>query len=121
MYRLLGFMFRCIALNIIFCMEDASKGRGDNQRNNRHEFNEDVHRGTRRILKRIAYGISRYRSLMRLRTFEVFLAVDLNAFFKTFLGIIPCTTSIVLKHTHEYAANRCSGQETTKGFRSKGE
>ena len=53
---------------------------------------------------------------MWLRFFVKHFTIDLNTFFKTLLCIIPCTTGIVHKHTHQYATYGSTGKKTTKRF-----
>ena len=86
----------CSALSVVrtFTESFTCNERSDNQRNNRHQFDQNVHRRTRSVLERITHCITRYRCFVWLRFFVEHLAVDHYTLFERLLGVIPCTTGI---------------------------
>ena len=53
---------------------------------------------------------------MRITSFVIHLAIYLNAFFKTLLGIVPCTTGIALEHGHQHTGNSYSSHYSSEHF-----
>src|SRR5438270_883978 len=67
-------------------MEHNSQRRCYYQRNDGHQLNQNIHGRSGGILERIAYGIARYRSFMRIGSFIIGLAIE-----EKIKGIMPPT------------------------------
>lgn len=63
-------------------LPDAVNIRGNNQADDRHQLDQNIHRRARRVFEGIAYGVACHRGFVGLGAFKYHLAVDQHAFFK---------------------------------------
>src|SRR5665647_487107 len=107
-YRLTGFQL---------CRNILSQQWCDNERDNAHQLDEDVHCGTGSILERVTNGIAYNGGLVGVPPF--FLACQFTLF-DEFFGIIPDSAGICHKERHQNAGHCCAGQSAAQSFLAEG-
>ena len=86
---------------------DASgQKRRDHQAHDGHHVDQDVHRGTRRVLERIAHGVAHHHRVMRLRALASVVSL-----LDVFLGVVPRTSGIGHGQREEHAAEQRATQQ----------
>ncbi len=110
-------MTRVLAVHISTHRNEGSNDQG----HNRGQLDQDVHRGTRGVLKGITHGVTGNGCFVGLAAFLEGLAVDGHAFFERLFRVVPSATGVVLEHAHQYTAHGDTREQTTQGFRTHGE
>lgn len=92
----------------------GSQHRGEDQRNDGHQLDEDVHGRAGRILKGIADGIARYSRFVAVGTFAA-----MHAGFDVFLGVIPGAARVGHHNGHEDAGSQGTANHAAQGSRAE--
>ncbi len=99
----------------------ATEDRRDGQAHQAGEFDENVHRRAGSVLERVAHGVAGNGGLVRVGAFVEHGSVDVHAFFKRLLGVIPGAAGVGLEDGPQHAAHRHAGHVAAERFGSHSE
>ena len=93
-----------------------------NQRNDGHQFDEDVKGRTRCVFERVAYCVSNHCCLVDIRALSHNSSsiVPHGSALYVLLGVVPGTACVSSTDRHLNSAHYSSRQESSKNFRSEG-
>mmetsp|Transcript_17220 Transcript_17220/g.32716 ORF Transcript_17220/g.32716 Transcript_17220/m.32716 type:complete len:323 (+) Transcript_17220:647-1615(+) len=92
--------------------------RGDDERDDAHELDENVERGARCVLERIADGIAHDHRLVFICLLRVVVVGVQHALAHVFLGVIPRATSVGHHHSQQKPGGNSPCKQAEKHLRS---